>query len=215
MDDSLIGDIRRHIEETTSEAALREWRELVKNPDPIYNYRLDHVVEVVNLARHLAIKAEADIEVVTIAAWLHDVAKPGFGDVTNHAEASAVMADEILRKKNVDTELIQRICDVVRKHVGLTLKKPLEPIEAQIVWEADKLTKIGLTGFIRFLFNTIRMKQDQLLEDMYNDMISFRSLWIGVVDSMTTPRAKEIARDRLVHLESIVTMMHRELNPER
>ncbi|MFW9975822.1 MAG: HD domain-containing protein, partial [Candidatus Thorarchaeota archaeon] len=83
--------IRKMIQATTSQASIDEWNEASTNQRvPLYNYRGDHVEQVVKLAKKLAQGTEADIEVITLAAWFHDFAKPGLGgiEIQDHGIAS-------------------------------------------------------------------------------------------------------------------------------
>ncbi|MHA2064244.1 MAG: hypothetical protein ACXABY_07680 [Candidatus Thorarchaeota archaeon] len=69
----------------------------------------------------------------------------------DHGNLGAELAAEVLRKEGVEEKTIENVCDAIRKHVGLNLDEPLTPIEAQILWEADKLVKLGVLGFIHSL----------------------------------------------------------------
>ena len=57
------------VETSTREAAIDEWRNVSeKQVVPLYNYRLDHVEGVVDLAKEIASGTEANMEVVVLAA---------------------------------------------------------------------------------------------------------------------------------------------------
>ena len=104
--------LRKIVEGSTRKAALSEWKEAGENQKvPLYNYRMDHAEEVVTLAKHLAEGSSADIEVITLAAWLHDLAKPGVGGIParHHGIVSAEMAEEILTHEKIDREKIDQL----------------------------------------------------------------------------------------------------------
>ncbi|MHA1944284.1 MAG: hypothetical protein ACW96M_07805, partial [Candidatus Thorarchaeota archaeon] len=66
--------LRKIVEVSTRKAAITEWKEAAKSRNvPLYNYRLDHADAVVTLAKHIAKGSDADMEVITLAAWLHDL----------------------------------------------------------------------------------------------------------------------------------------------
>ncbi len=212
MDERMLAEIRQFVKSTTEKAATEDWTKAVSTRGPpIYNYRYDHVKEVVKVAAALTEGTAAEPATVEAAAWLHDAAKPGIGGVKKHAEASAELAFTILSEMEVDSEQVERICDVVRRHAGLTLDKKLEPIEAQIVWEADKLVKLGMTGFIHYILNTVVITPGKTLRSLSEDMATFLPLAERIAASMVTERAKKMAASRLDTLRHIAEALNTEI----
>lgn len=204
------------VEETTKKAAIEEWREAgEKQRIPLYNYRNDHVQEVVELAKYIASSVDANIEIVTLAAWFHDLAKPGVGGISakDHGIASAELAEYYLASSGIDPEVITKVSDAITKHVGLTLKKPLKPIEAQVLWEADKILKLGLIGFLHYVLNGIRISPGQSLPEISSKLKEFLPLAQKIADSVVTPLGKSIAQERLKTLCELSRILERELNP--
>jgi len=209
--------LRKIVEVSTRKAAIAEWHEATKNQKvPLYNYRLDHIEEVVVLAKHIAEGTDADIEVITLAAWLHDLAKPGVGGISaqQHGKVSAEMAEEILSQEKIDRKTIERVSDAIRKHVGLTLKQPLEPVEAQILWEADKILKLGMIGLLQYVLNGVRIFPGSSLERIADEIHNFLNLATNIADCIITARGKAIAQERLKTLYFVSETLHSELNPE-
>lgn len=210
--------LRKIVELSTKEAAIEEWKEASeKQRKPLYNYRLDHVEEVVELAKLIGKSTTADLEVVTLAAWFHDLAKPGVGGISakDHGKVSAELAEDWLLKAGYDLEITERVCDAIRKHVGLTLEKPLEPIEAQVLWEADKILKLGFIGLIHYILNGIRISKGLTLNEISEQLHEFLPLATKIAGSMNTKTGKEIADDRLKRLFILSEMLDSELNPGR
>lgn len=210
--------IRAHILSATTQAAINEWKEAgISQKVPLYDYRGDHVEHVVKLSRDLAAAANADLEVVTLAAWFHDSSKPGIGGLENrnHGRESAANARKWLEQRDFDSVLIDRVCDAIEKHVGLTLKKPLEPIEAQVLWEADKLLKLGLIGLLHYILNGIRIEPGNSLGGFYDKLVEFLPLASRISKSMATPRGIELAELRLKSLTNLVGILGFELNINR
>lgn len=170
MKTGLEKKIRQLVEQESTAAALNEWRDHLSTMNaPPFNYRFDHVVQTVSVAKYLARETGADLDVVVMAAWLHDVARPGIiipDGAPPHGDAGAEIAREFLLGEGVDSVTVDRVCDAIRKHVGYTLKAPLEPLEAQIVWEADKLTKVGLVNMIRHIINSTRFEPNTITGDL-------------------------------------------------
>ncbi|MFW9786862.1 MAG: HD domain-containing protein [Candidatus Thorarchaeota archaeon] len=209
--------LREIVETSTRKAAKEEWSTAAeKQLVPLYNYRLDHIDEVVDLAKVLATGTEADLKVITLAAWLHDLAKPGIGGIPaeHHGVASAEMAKEILSAEKVNQNTIEHVADVIEKHVGLTIKEPLEPIEAQILWEADKLLKLGMIGFTQGLLNGIRLFPGRSISEIVESLHEFIPLATDIVACMVTKRGKKIAAERLDTFKTLIEHLDAELQPE-
>ena len=151
MTEDTVERLRKIVLEESIEAARLEWMDAQPDSEtPIYNYRYDHVNEVVRVSTHIASRVGADLQVVTMAAWLHDIAKPGIGDVQGHGTKGAKRARTLLLKEGVDNLIIDRVCGAIEKHVGLILEAQLTPLEAQVLWEADKIVKLGAITHISF-----------------------------------------------------------------
>ena len=111
-----------------------------------FEYRWEHVQATVRLAIRLAECTGADREVCEAAAWLHDVAKVhSRAHGTNHGLDGAVMARDILAQSDFPVDKVDAAADAIAKHVGLETSAPIEPLEAAILWDADKLSKLGAT----------------------------------------------------------------------
>jgi uncharacterized protein len=209
--------IKKLVLSTTAAAAIDEWKTASANQiKPLYDYRGDHVEQVVQLAKLLAVEANADIEVVTVAAWFHDYSKPGIGgtSIKDHGTASAKLAKEWLSGKKFNASFIERVCDAIQKHVGLTLKKPLEPIEAQVLWEADKIHKLGLIGLLQQILNGIRIEPGNTLKDFHSILVEFLPLASKIANSVVTQRGKALAYERLKVIQDLTKILGSELNSE-
>lgn len=115
----------------------------------------EHTLRVYNLAVHIAKKTKANLEIVKIAALLHDVARmhedKSSGRVC-HAEKGASLAKNILTKLKVDEEKIKKVAHCIETHRFRGNKKP-KTTEAKVIFDADKLDSIGAVGIGRaFLF---------------------------------------------------------------
>jgi len=123
--------------------------ELKKEVQPYFKYSgghgFDHVERVYNMAVRIAKEEKADIDVVGIAALLHDIARhmedTGGKDVC-HAEEGANMAPKILKKYNLPKEKINNIIHCIRVHRYSLGLKP-ETKEAEIIQDADRLDSLG------------------------------------------------------------------------
>jgi HD superfamily phosphodiesterase len=183
---------------------------------PLYNYRFDHIEEVVVLAKQIAKGTDADLEVITLAAWLHDLAKPGVGGISaqEHGVVSAKMAEEILTLEKIHRRKIEKVSDVIRKHVGLILKQPLDTLEAQILWEADKILKLGVVGLLQNILNSVRLFPGRSMKEIATDIRDFLNLATNITECMVTEHGREIAKERLKTLQYLSETLDAELNPK-
>lgn len=119
------------------------------------SHDFDHTERVYNLAVHLAQAEGADLEVVQLAALLHDITRKEEDDssgVINHALKGAEVAREILLDLGVGEEKIDRICECIARHRFRDNNQP-ETLEEKIIFDADKLDSIGAVGLGRaYLF---------------------------------------------------------------
>ena len=210
--------LEKIVEVSTRKAAIDEWRSASeKQKVPLYNYRYDHIKEVVDLAKFIASGTDANPDVIMLASWLHDLAKPGIGGISaeQHGIASAELAEEILPQEDVDFELIAQVSDVIKKHVGLTIKEPLQPIEAQILWEADKILKLGIIGLLQYTLNGVRIFPGQSLMEISERMHEFLPLAEDIAGCVVTEKGKTIAKERLQRLYLLLELLDSELNPSK
>jgi uncharacterized protein len=139
----------------TEADAVRFWGISHPGPDgprPVFDYRFEHTLAVVKLARWLAPLADADPDVVECAAWLHDCRKvlnAAKGKDTHAQDASRVVA-QILEGTDFPPAKIPAVRQAIDHHVGLKRHTKLEPVEAACLWDADKLSKIGAASLIHF-----------------------------------------------------------------
>ncbi len=117
---------------------------------------LDHTLRVMANARMLATQLpEADSRIVELAALLHDIARPeelqSKGRLC-HAAAGAEIARNMLTELGFPPALVIAVSRAVRSHRYRDDVVP-DTIEAQIVYDADKLDSLGAVGIGRaFLF---------------------------------------------------------------
>ena len=130
------------------EAAISEAKDYGGNLDQSFNYRWEHIKAVVVLALKIANMIDVDPEIVEAAAWLHDIAKTEGED---HAELGARKAGSLLENTNFPGHKIRSVEQAIAQHKGLWRDEPLVDPAAMVLWDADKLSKIGLTAVIHWI----------------------------------------------------------------
>ncbi|MBN1325640.1 HD domain-containing protein [Candidatus Falkowbacteria bacterium] len=109
-----------------------------------------HFIAVVENAKLLAKKLRADLEIVTIAAWLHDYASVCDARlVEDHHIHGLKLAQEILSGLNYPQDKIDRVKHCIEAHRG-SQKIKRETIEAECVASADAMAHI--TDFSALLY---------------------------------------------------------------
>ncbi|MBQ7392822.1 MAG: HD domain-containing protein [Lentisphaeria bacterium] len=116
----------------------------------------DHTLRVVRNAEQLCKELpEAHRQTVLLAALLHDIARPEEDQsrgAIDHAAQGATMVPELLKPFDLPPELVNHIADIVRTHRYRGTDRPAT-LEAEIVYDADKLDSLGAVGLGRaFLF---------------------------------------------------------------
>lgn len=111
----------------------------------------DHVERVYRIAVKMAEEENADMEIVALAALLHDA-----DDYKLFGEESAqnlTNAKKIMRQNNVGEETSSRVCEIIRTMGYSKALKGIRPqtLEGQIVSDADMLEAIGAMGLVRCL----------------------------------------------------------------
>ena len=184
---------REVVREAAREAAVAEERARRGGGRVAFCYRWEHVQAVVRLSVRLAKLTGADGEVVEAAAWLHDVAKgPG---VVDHGQEGAVAARRILAGTDFPPHKIEAVAEAVARHVGLFTEEAVEPLEAAVVWDADKLSKLGATAVAHFI--GYKMIKGQATTRGLVEWLPDTEWQEGVVRSLNTAPARAAGRARL------------------
>lgn len=115
----------------------------------------EHTLRVFRLCRRIGDAERADMDVLLIAACLHDIGRC-YQDASNgricHAEKGAELAEPLIRPLPLSDERKQNILHCIRSHRFRGNGTP-RTIEAQVLFDADKLDAIGAVGIGRaFLF---------------------------------------------------------------
>jgi uncharacterized protein len=115
----------------------------------------DHTLRVLRLCEMMGPAENADMDVLRIAAYLHDIGRD-LQDASNgticHAEKGAQMAGPMVAALPLSIKQKQNIIHCIRSHRFRNDHKP-GTTEARVLFDADKLDAIGAVGVARaFLF---------------------------------------------------------------
>lgn len=119
--------------------------------DPVHGF--DHVLRVYHLAEHLARAEGAELKIVQAAALLHDADLPPVTHNTEqrgkHHIASAEFAKEVLNDEGWLPQDIAAVTHCIRAHRFRDDRDQPKTLEAQVLFDADKLDAIGAIGVAR------------------------------------------------------------------
>lgn len=124
------------IEKVRNEVMLLN-EQYISQAEDEYNFWEEHVKYVVKEAVDLALKYNADVEIVELSALLHDIAlisKPGTR--SEHHITGAKLAENMLAKFDYPNDKIDRVCQCVLNHRS---SKNGTTIEELCVADADIL----------------------------------------------------------------------------
>jgi len=176
----------------------------------------DHVLRVYFMAERLARAEGADIEIVRAAALLHDA-----GDVSgaeaddpnlrhSHQNAAAEFAALKLSLEGWPEERISAVQHCIRAHRFRDNTEPPRTLEAQVLFDADKLDAIGAIGVARAVAFAARAGQPAYAPPSESFLHSGRTeigephsayheycyKLVRLKDRLFTPAARHIAEER-------------------
>ena len=171
-----------------------------------FSYRWEHVRAVVTVAHKLAVLTGADTDVVEAAAWLHDIRKEA---KERHPQEGAKFARQFLPTTDFPAEKIEAVATAIEEHMGLWRDEPLTVLESQVLWDADKLTKIGITAAAHWMGGDFTRGRIESTEKLIERLQS--ADWRAkTVASMHTTPAKRAARSRFAAYDAMLAQLSAE-----
>lgn len=185
-----------------------------------------HMLRVWTLAQQIAKEEKnVDLEVVGLAALLHDIADFKFhkGDM----DIGPKEARKWLISIGVPEKTTAHVEDIVRNvsFKGAGVKSNLETLEGQIVHDADKLDAMGAVGiarafafggaFGREIYNPSIKPDEHKTFDAYkvnqsSSLNHFHEKLLLLKNRMYTATGKKLANDRHKYMETYLKEFHKE-----
>ncbi len=184
-----------------------------------------HIERVWKTARKLAEKEKANMQVVELAALLHDIADPKFhnGDET----LASRIAGDFLSKNGVDGNVKAEVLLIIENMSFKNRKEaPKNPsIEFQVVQDADRLDAIGAIGIARaFTFGGFKnnilhnpeippkpaMSKEEYKKSDGTTVNHFYEKLLLLKDMMNTETARKTAEHRHLYMENFLKEFGRE-----
>jgi len=114
------------------------------------SHRYDHACCVVKLCKKIGVREGADIELVTLAGYLHDVIPRGLRGDPHHI-ASARKAERLLLSVGLSRERSRRVREIIEEssyEAALEGRRP-SSLEAEVLMDSDFLEAMGARGIAR------------------------------------------------------------------
>lgn len=183
----------------------------------------DHTERVYGLCMHIGQAEGADLEVLAVAAFLHDVGRP-YEDESKgticHAEKGAEIAATLLVNYPLSDEKKRNIVHCIGSHRFRGKHAP-ETLEARALFDADKLDSIGAIGIGRaFLFaGEVGAKLHNPEADLHNTRPyteedtgyrEFKLKLSKIKDRMLTAEGRRMAEKRHAFMEEFFERFQQE-----
>ena len=209
---------------------LEKARDWYPGVDPVHGF--DHIERVYRMADKLASMEGADLEIVHVAALLHDSrgSDPNSGERLSHHEASARFAEIILWDEGWSNDRILAVQHCIRAH-RYRGEKENEPqtIEAKVLFDADKLDVLGAIGVARTIGYAVQAGQPIYAEpspqflangtkqpgEAHSSYHEYLFKLRKVKDRLFTESAKRIAIARDTFLTDFYKQLQAEIKAER
>lgn len=186
-----------------------------------------HIERVWKLSKKIAVNENCNLDVVELAALLHDIADPKFhaGDET----LALKIAGKFLESQNGSPEMIAQVLFII-KNISFKNRDEVPavlPIELKIVQDADRIDAIGAIGIARtFNFGgfknnlmyhpeiapKLNMTKEQYKKSEGTTINHFYEKLLLLKDLMHTETAKALAQERHDFMLKFLSEFEKEWN---
>lgn len=208
--------------------SIEEARSWYRQDDTVHGF--DHILRVLSLAERIAKAESADWEIVRAAVLLHDASGGQATDSRrgDHQQLSAEFARQFLAEKGWAEERVAAVQHCIRTHRFRGDENP-QTLEAQILFDADKLDVIGAFGVARTIAFDVEVGQpifaepsDSFLKsgekepgEAHSSYHEYLFKLSKIKDKLYTKTARQLAEGRHQFLEEFFVQMLAEARGER
>lgn len=186
-----------------------------------------HIERVWKLSKKIAETESCNLEVVELAALLHDIADPKFHD--GDETVALKVSREFLENQQTSENVIEKVLFIIK---NISFKNRAEapenlPVELKIVQDADRIDAIGAIGVARtFNFGgfknnlmydpeikpKLNMSKDEYKKSNGTTINHFYEKLLLLKDLMNTRKGKEIAAERHSFMLQFLDQFYKEWN---
>lgn len=188
----------------------------------------DHTLRVYRLCRHIGRVENAEMDVLLIAAYLHDIGRchqDASKGAVCHAEKGARIAEPIVNALPIGDDQKKNILHCIRAHRFRNDLKP-KTLEAKVLFDADKLDAIGAVGIARaYLFAGeigarlhnagIAVEQTQMYSENDTGFREYQVKLRKIKDRILTREGRRMAVERHAYMEEFFNRFLEEYEGER
>lgn len=186
-----------------------------------------HIERVWKLSKKIAEAENCNLEVVELAALLHDIADPKFH---NGDESLALQVSrQFLESQHASEDVIEKVLFII-KNISFKNRREVPedlPIELKIVQDADRIDAIGAIGVARtFNFGgfknnlmydpeikpKLNMSKEEYKKSDGTTINHFYEKLLLLKDLMNTQKGKEIAAERHDFMLQFLDQFYKEWN---
>lgn len=175
-------------------------------PNYPFRDRFEHTMRVYRWAIKLQARVGGDLEIITLAALLHDV---GWQEGRDHGEVGAEIAVDYLDSIGIAEEKISRIGEIIRIHDDKDSTADFS-LECKVVMDADLLDEVGAVSVLWDSMATACEDEANYKKAYYR----IKEFYLGNKPKIRRCKT-EVARlefDRRMHLlEDFISQLEREL----
>ncbi len=190
-------------------------------------HEFSHTQRVYNNAIKIAKGEDVDIDIVKVAALLHDIAriKEDNKEVSCHAVTGAEMAKPILIELGFPEDKIDKVCYAIKVHRFSNGINP-ETKEAQIIQDADRLDALGAMIIARVfafggknnrqIYNPDIKPNEEYIPYAHNTSLNhfYEKSFNIKPETFKTEKAKKLAEGRYKFLQKFVERFLKEWEGE-
>ena len=186
-----------------------------------------HINRVLNISRYLHSNEGGNLEVIELAAILHDISDHKFNG--GKLDEGGKVTQDILIKHGIDTKTITEVRYIVDNisYKGANTKAEMNTLEGQIVQDADRIDAIGAIGIARtFAYggNTNQAIYDPALKvnmhESFEDYANTKTCTINhfyeklllLKDRLNTESGKKLGQERHELMENYLNSFLQEWN---
>ncbi len=189
-----------------------------------------HIQRVWQNAKNIAIHERVNVQVVELAALLHDIADSKFynGDET----IGPSTAREFLTSQQVDESIIQQVIAIIENvsFKGGKEQRTFSSTELDVVQDADRLDAIGAIGIARTfnyggfksreIYNpnappNLDMTKEEYKKSTAPSINHFYEKLLLLKNRMNTNTGKKLAEERHQFMEQYLEQFYKEWNGEK
>ena len=184
-----------------------------------------HIYRVWQTAKTIGLKERVNMEIVELAALLHDIADSKFHN--GDEEIGPAKAGEFLRSISVEESIVTQVQQIIR---NMSFKASLGELsfhskELEVVQDADRLDAIGAIGIARAFsyggykqrefYNpdiapNLNMTKEEYKSSTAPTINHFYEKLLLLKDKMNTATGKEIAAERHQFMEIFLKQFYKE-----